>query len=203
MYLSDHFIYSLCVIQEDAPPFRLHCTICFHNCGNIGSDFHNRGNRSPIHQNHVRIWYNYLRSDSNKSVMFTSNAIAIISNWNNVGDTLPFSMLLIVDFPIPDFFDNSINVKPLEVRTSHTRIFTSLTSLLKEVYKVYFLHIEPYKCTILISIHFYIMEVSRCQDALDAVVTDFFFLLTVIQSFVLSVSKRWARYHAKHPPPLL
>ena len=132
MYLSNYFIDSLCVIQEETPPFRLHCTIYFHDCGNSDSDFHNRGNLSHICQNHYTIWYNYLRSDSKRSVMFTSNAIAIISSWNNVGDTLPFSMLLIVDFPIPDFFDNSISVKPLEVLTSHTRIFTLTASFLKE-----------------------------------------------------------------------
>ena len=64
--------------------------------------------------------------------MFTPNAIAIISSWNIVGDTLPFSMLFIVDFPIPDFFDNSINVNPFEVLISHNRIFTLLTSFHKE-----------------------------------------------------------------------
>lgn len=78
------------------------------------------------------MWYNYLYSDSNRSVIFTPNAIAIISSWNNVGDTLPFSMLFIVDFPIPDFFDNSINVNPFEVLISQTRIFILLTSFLKE-----------------------------------------------------------------------
>ena len=31
-------------------------------------------------------------------------------------------MLFIVDFPIPDFFDNSINVNPFEVLTSHASI---------------------------------------------------------------------------------
>ena len=41
-------------------------------------------------------------------------------------------MLFIVDFPIPDFFDNSINVNPFEVLTSHTRIFILLTSSLEE-----------------------------------------------------------------------
>lgn len=71
--------------------------------------------------------------------MFTFNAIAIISSWNNVGDTLPFSMLFIVDFPIPDFFDNSINVKPFKVLTSHTRIFTLLltSSPMRKVYRVF------------------------------------------------------------------
>ena len=41
-------------------------------------------------------------------------------------------MLFIVDFPIPDFFDNSINVNPFEVLISHNRIFTLLTSFHKE-----------------------------------------------------------------------
>ena len=64
--------------------------------------------------------------------MFTPNAIAIISSWNNVGDTLPFSMLFIVDFPIPDLLDSSINVNPFDVLISQTRIFILLTSFLKE-----------------------------------------------------------------------
>ena len=41
-------------------------------------------------------------------------------------------MLFIVDFPIPDFFDNSINVNPFEVLISQTRIFILHTSFLKE-----------------------------------------------------------------------
>ena len=82
------------------------------------------------------VWYNYLYSDSNRSVILTPIAMAIISSWNNVGDTLPFSMLLSVDFPIPDFFANSTNVNRFSVLISHKRIFTLLTSFHKEVYKV-------------------------------------------------------------------
>ena len=133
MYLPDYFNDSLFVLQgEHHPLSELHCIIYFHDCGNIEVDFHNRGNRSPCCRNPAAMWYNYLYSDSNRSVMFTPNAIAIISSWNNVGDTLPFSMLFIVDFPIPDFFDNSINVNPFEVLISHNRIFTLSTSFHKE-----------------------------------------------------------------------
>ena len=46
--------------------------------------------------------------------------------------TLPFSMLLSVDFPIPDFFANSINVNPFEVLVSHNKTFILLTSFRKE-----------------------------------------------------------------------
>ena len=41
-------------------------------------------------------------------------------------------MLLSVDFPIPDFFANSINVNPFEVLVSHNKTFILLTSFRKE-----------------------------------------------------------------------
>ena len=80
VYLSDYFNDSLFVIQEEHPLSELHCTIYFHDFGNVGIDFHNRGNRSLYHLTHIKIWYNYLYSDSKRSVIFTSNAIAIISS---------------------------------------------------------------------------------------------------------------------------
>lgn len=78
------------------------------------------------------MWYYYLYSESKRSVILTSSAIAIVSSWNNVGDTFPFSMLLSVDFPIPDFFANCIKVNRFSVLFSHNRIFTLLTSSLEE-----------------------------------------------------------------------
>lgn len=79
-YLSDYFDNSLFVIQGRHHPLsELHCIIYFHDCGNIEVDFHNCGNRSSCCRNPAALWYNYLYSDSNRSVMFTPNAIAIIS----------------------------------------------------------------------------------------------------------------------------
>lgn len=81
VYLSDYFDNSLFVIQGRHHPLsELHCIIYFHDCGNIEVDFHNRGNRSSCCRNPAALWYNYLYSDSNRSVMFTPNAIAIISS---------------------------------------------------------------------------------------------------------------------------
>ena len=54
--------------------------------------------------------------------------MAISSSWNSVGDTFPFSMLLSVDFPRPDFFANSISVRPFSVLAFHVKIFIVLTS---------------------------------------------------------------------------
>lgn len=80
-YLSDYFDNSLFVIQGRHHPLsELHCIIYFHDCGNIEVDFHNHGNRSSCCRNPAALWYNYLYSDSNRSVMFTPNAIAIISS---------------------------------------------------------------------------------------------------------------------------
>lgn len=81
VYLSDYFDNSLFVIQGRHHPLsELHCIIYFHDCGNIEVDFHNHGNRSSCCRNPAALWYNYLYSDSNRSVMFTPNAIAIISS---------------------------------------------------------------------------------------------------------------------------
>lgn len=81
VYLSDYFDNSLFVIQGRHHPLsELHCIIYFHDCGNIEVDFHNCGNRSSCCRNLAALWYNYLYSDSNRSVMFTPNAIAIISS---------------------------------------------------------------------------------------------------------------------------
>ena len=81
LYLSDYFDNSLFVIQGRHHPLsELHCIIYFHDCGNIEVDFHNHGNRSSCCRNPAALWYNYLYSDSNRSVMFTPNAIAIISS---------------------------------------------------------------------------------------------------------------------------
>lgn len=105
-------------------------SIYFHNYGNIDCYFHDYGNIKSSRLYYLILCYNiYLYSESNKSVIFTSNAIASVSSWNSVGDTFPFSMLLIVDFPIPDFLDNSINVNPFWVLISHNKILTLLTSL--------------------------------------------------------------------------
>lgn len=81
MYLPDYFDDSLFVVQgEHHPLSELHCIINFHDFGNLEVDFHNRGNRSSRCQNPSALWYNYLYLNSNRSVMFTPNAIAIISS---------------------------------------------------------------------------------------------------------------------------
>lgn len=80
MYLPDHFIYSLCIIQEEHPlsdcivPY-ISTIVEIHDSISIIVEIY-----LLSINNRVCIWYNYLRSDSNKSVMFTPNAIAIISN---------------------------------------------------------------------------------------------------------------------------
>lgn len=74
------------------------------------------------------IWYDYLYSDSKRSVILTLSAIAIFSSCFNVGDTLLFSILLRVDFPNPVFSANFINVNCFSVLFSHTVTFTLPTS---------------------------------------------------------------------------
>ena len=81
LYLSDYFDDSLFVFQgEHHPLSELHCSTNFHDCGNFETDFHNRGNRSSCCRIRSAMWYIYLNSDSNRSVIFTPNAIAIISS---------------------------------------------------------------------------------------------------------------------------
>lgn len=61
----------------------------------------------------------YLYSDSKSSVILTSSAMAIFSSCINVGDTLPFSMLLSVDFPNPVFSASCTRVNCFSVLFSH------------------------------------------------------------------------------------
>lgn len=78
----------------------------------------------------------YLYSDSKRSVILTLSAIAIASSCFNVGDTLPFSMLLSVDFPNPVFSASFNNVNRFSVLFSHNVTRTPSTSFLEVVYLV-------------------------------------------------------------------
>lgn len=93
----------------------------FYFCNTSSRDFHNHGNIFKMTDTRINICY-YLYSLSNRSVIFTPRAMAIFSSWASVGETLSFSILLMVDLLIPALFANCTNVIPLLFLADHVNM---------------------------------------------------------------------------------